>query len=270
MIPPVDDVVDEEWDDEDDTLPFYGWRYTLREVLPDGTEVYDERPLTYDDLLNPQEEDHMVHSSLHQRCYRYLLNILAYLYHDDPTTLVLDDSLIDWGIADMPKHAPDIAVIFEVQEQRDEWTTFRVAEQGTRPALLIEICSTGTRRIDLRMKVEHYARAGVPWYVIVDIQRRKKTGIRLRLLGYRLTEAGVYEPVPLDEQGRLWLEPVGIWLGTRELELLCYDVDGNELYDYPEMAVEHDAMMVENQSLQAEIDRLREELARLKQAGEEE
>lgn len=295
MVSPADDIADAAWDDdaweddEDDPLPFYGWRYTLREVLPDGTEVYDERPLTYDDLLNPQEEDHMVHSSLHQRCYRYLLNVLAYLYKDDPTTLVLDDSLIDWGIAGLPKHAPDIAVIFDVLEQREEWTTFRVAEQGTRPALLIEICSYGTRRIDLQMKVEHYARAGVPWYAIVDIQRRKKTGIRLRLLGYRLTEAGVYAPVSLDKQGRLWLDPVGIWLGTREGELLCYDADGNELYDYPDMAAEHEAVIAENQtikaeheaviaenqttrdenqSLQAEVDRLRAELARLTQAGD--
>jgi hypothetical protein len=140
------------------------------------------------------------------------------------------------------------------------------------------------------MKVEHYARAGVPWYAIVDIRRRKRTGIHLRLLGYRLTEAGVYAPVPLNEQGRLWLEPVGIWLGTREVELLCYDTDGNELYDYPDMAAEHETVIAENQSikaehqaviaenqsikaekrdLQAEVDRLRAELARLTQTGEE-
>ena len=40
--------------DEDET--FYGWRY-VRRVRPAGTEVVDEIPLTFEDLLYPEESD---------------------------------------------------------------------------------------------------------------------------------------------------------------------------------------------------------------------
>ena len=55
--------------------------------------------------------------------------------------------------------------------------------------------------------------------------------LRLRLLGYQLTPDG-YQPLALDEQGRLWLEPVRCWLGIAGGEIVCYDEAGQPLGDY--------------------------------------
>jgi hypothetical protein len=50
--------------------------------------------------------------------------------------------------------------------------------------------------------------------VIVDAQE-KSDRRRVTLLCYRLGAQG-YERQELDELGRVWLEPVGLWLGLRE------------------------------------------------------
>ena len=48
--------------DKDD--PFrYGWRY-VRRVQPDGTTVIDQIPLTFEDLLYPEEDDFVVQDAV--------------------------------------------------------------------------------------------------------------------------------------------------------------------------------------------------------------
>ena len=53
----------------------------------------------------------------------------AHFTHD-PTVLVLSDVLITWDHANLRLHAPDVAVIFGMQAQREEWRHFDVAEQA--------------------------------------------------------------------------------------------------------------------------------------------
>ena len=53
----------------------------------------------------------------------------------------------------------------------------------------------------------------------------------LRIVGYRHTPQG-YEELPLNEEGRLWLEAVGVWLGAREGRVVCYSRAGEEIADY--------------------------------------
>ena len=82
-----------------------------------------------------------------------------------------------------------------------------------RPSLIIEITSPKTRVNDVKTKVTQYAQAKVPHYVIADMEEVDGKR-RLKLIAYRLN-GSVYEPVPLDERGRAWLEPVGLWLGVK-------------------------------------------------------
>src|SRR5918911_1104026 len=193
----------------------YGWRYARHEQA-DGTYVMEQVPLTLEDVLHPQEGDQVTHSDAHQRRRRYLVNVLEARLAHDPAAVVLDDVRIAWDNPDLKPHGPDIAVILGVRARKN-WSTFDVAAEGVRPALIIEITSPETASIDRSNKLEEYDLAGVPLYVIVDsVMLRKEPA--LRLLGYTQTPNG-YQVLPPNERGRIWLAPARTWLGVEQNEI---------------------------------------------------
>jgi hypothetical protein len=143
--------------------------------------------------------------------------------------VVLNDVRVKWDVPELKPHGPDIAVVFGVREQRN-WSTFDVAEEGVRPAMIIEITSPETRLLDLYAKVDEYELAGVPLYIILETYTVRRATVR-RLKGYAL-EGDVYTVLAPDDRGWLWLEPVGIWLGVRENQVECYDEAGELIRDY--------------------------------------
>jgi len=211
----------------------YGWRDVPR-TLPNGEKIFERVPLTLNDILHPQVGDFRVHTQDHERFCSYLYNVFTARVSDDPGALVLHDVRVAWAKRDLGAHGPDIAVIFGVREKRDR-STFDEKKEGTKPSLIVEVTSPETRSVDLVDKVDHYERAGVRTYVIIDNYRR--TGpITRRLLGYRLTPAG-YIPLEPDERGWLWLEAVRLWLGLHNNEPVCYDETGRPIEDYSQLKV---------------------------------
>ena len=206
----------------------YGWREAIR-TLPDGTEVLERTPLTLEDILHPQVGDYRMHDDEHERFCNYLYNVLSARLADQPDAIVLHDLRVAWAHPDFRAHGPDISVIFNLR-RRINWSTFSEAEEGTKPSLIIEIVSPSTRSTDVVTKVDHYARVGVPNYIIVD--RFERLGVMEReLVGYRLTPDG-YEELSLNADGRLWLEPVNLWLGLDGENLVCYEESGEAVLDY--------------------------------------
>ena len=189
----------------------YGWRY-VEKKRRNGRVDIDMVPLTLEEVLHPQLGDHHVLTRSHILDCKYLQDVLAAWLADDLTAVVLADTGVYWDIPKLRHHSPDIAVILGVRQQKD-WITFRVAKEGVRPVLIIEVTSPKTRTTDLEKKVQQYARAGVAHYVVADAVEGEGKRRRLRLLAYRL-EAGIYREVAADPQGRVWLEPVGLWLGV--------------------------------------------------------
>ena len=171
-----------------------------------------------------------MHTDEHELFCTYLHYVLTAWLSGNSGAVVLHDTRVAWEDFTPEAHGPDIAVIFNVRK-RQNWSTFDTAEEGTKPSLIIEVTSPGTRNVDLISKVKEYAEAGVPYYVIVDSARRTDQEVRRRLLGYRL-EDDYYVDFAADENGRLWLEPVGLWLGLAGNRLVCYDKDGRLLEDY--------------------------------------
>ena len=108
--------------------------------------------------------------------------------------------------------------------------TFTVVDHGARPLLVVEVTSPSTRDNDLDDKVVEYHRAGVPFYGIVD-RRVGRQGLEGRLLGYRANHEA-YVRLPLDERGRLRLEPVGLWLAFEDGRAVCYDEQGKRREEY--------------------------------------
>jgi Uma2 family endonuclease len=209
----------------------YGWRY-IRHEQADGNFYIEEVPLTLADVLYPQEGDQVTHSKMHQQTVKYLVNVLEARLAHDPAAAVLDDVRVAWDVPELRPNGPDIAVVFGVRTQRN-WSTFDVAEEGVRPALIIEVTSPETRGIDIVNKVEIFAQAGVAQYIIVDVRQWKGVDT-LYLLGYQLTPRG-YEVLAPDEAGRFWIEPVGIWIGLRDNRVTCFDAAGEPIGDYPEV-----------------------------------
>jgi Uma2 family endonuclease len=205
-----------------------GWRDVPRR-LADGTVVNDRIPLTLEDALHPQEGDVIVQNSVHNRNWRYLEQVCELQTRDDPTALVLADCKVQWDVRDLEYHSPDISVIFGVRHRRERWSVFDVAVEGVRPLMLMEIVSPSTRINDVITKVQEYHRAGVRYYVIVDQETEDGP---LKLIGYSRTPRR-YLPMPVDEQGRLWLEPLRCWLAVTGSRVVCYDGETEtELGDY--------------------------------------
>jgi len=210
--------------------PFrYGWRFVYRKE-PDGTLIEEQVPLTLEDLLFPEEGDFVVQTVGHNQNCAYLMLVLKARLADDPSAVVISDCRVAWDVPGLKPLGPDVAVFFGLHGYED-WGTLDVAKEGAIPALVIEVTSPDTRKNDVGIKKEFYHRAGVPQYVIVDV-RSRKDGRQLRLTSYRHTPAG-YEPIPPNDRGWVWLDSIGIWLGSAEGRAVCYDGEtAAEIGDY--------------------------------------
>ena len=251
--------------------PFrYGWRF-VRRPTPDDPNNLEQVPLTLEDVLHPEVGDFIVHSDRHETDRMYLTAVLRARLEGSGAAIVLSDVRIAWDLPDLRAHGPDVMVIPGIAERRD-WSTFEVAVEGARPALIIEITSPETRENDLERKVEHYARAGVGQYVIVDDVRRG--GVRrVRLLDYRL-EGGRYRLRPPDGEGRVHLEIADVWLGVEGDHVVCYDERGEAFGDYATVvrqaaAAEEQARReaAAREAAETRLRALEEELRRLRGKG---
>jgi colicin import membrane protein len=242
-----------------ETDPFrYGWRLVPRPT-PDDPHNLEQVPLTLEDVLHPETGDFIVHSDRHETDRMYLTAVLRARLEPAGVAIVLSDVRIAWDLPDLRPHGPDVMVIPGVAERQD-WSTFDVAVEGARPALIIEITSPETRANDLEIKVDHYARAGVAQYVIVDDARRRRGKRRLRLLDYRL-EGGTYRLHAPDAAGRVHLAIANLWLGVEDDHVVCYDERGMAFGEYATV-VRQAAEAAERARQEAQARREAEEHAR--------
>src|SRR5205807_8318382 len=159
----------------------------------------------------PQEGDFIVQLQSHIIDCRHLMEVFETRLAGDPTAVVLSDCRVAWDVPGLRPLGPDVAVFVGARPGGDRGT-LDVAEEGARPVLVVEITSPETRKNDFGVKKVFYHQARVPLYIIADARTRR--GRRcLKLIGLRWAPEG-YEPLPTDEQGRLWLgPPLGLWLG---------------------------------------------------------
>jgi Uma2 family endonuclease len=248
--------------------PFrYGWRY-VRRVGDDGQETWEQTPLTLLDVLHPREGDHIVQNAAHDRRCRYLADVLTARLAADPTAVVMHDVGVDWGVEELQPHSPDVSVFLEVRV-RPQVGHFSPVEHGGRAALIIEVTSPTTVVLDRATKLGQYERVGVERYVIVDTVADDGEAPP-RLMGYQLV-AGRFQPQALDERGWLWLEPVELWLGVRDNDIVLYDEAGQPQGDYTALvtalADERATLATERQArvaAEARVRALEDEVRRLR------
>jgi Uma2 family endonuclease len=193
---------------------------------PDGTVTEQQVPLTEEDVLFPKTGDFIVQNNPHNDDVSYLKGVSKARLRRDRTSAVLSDCRVDWNLAGVRPLGPDVAAFTGVARDAG-WETFNVRAEGARPLLVVEVTSQTTEKNDLGPKVDFYHRAGVPVYVIVKASGRGRNG-RLELIAYRHAPGG-YERIEPDDQGRIYLETLGVWLGKKRdprggyERVVCYD-----------------------------------------------
>jgi Uma2 family endonuclease len=208
-----------------DELADRGWR-NEEIVQPDGSTVFEMIPLTSEEFLHPEEGYHLPNSTFDDRIAGDIKDILTRRYANDSTTAVFRDLIIRWEIAGFKDHCPDTCVVFGVQNKEQVRTEFLVNEEGTRPSLVVEVVSPRYRKEDREIKVQQYARALVQEYIIFD--RRRQRGQMLdEVLGYRLVD-NIYVPITPDEEGRIFCQTVGLWMGLHDGEVVMVDAQTQE------------------------------------------
>lgn len=241
--------------------PFrYGWRW--RSVRLPGGEVTEQQiPLTAEDLLDPELGDEVPQSGPHADVATTLFELLKNHFEAAPDVLTIFDMKIFWGIPGLPNPSPDLAVIRGIRDKQVIRTTFKVAEEGVLPCLIVEVVSSSDiemRLNDHKRKVELYQRVRIPEYLIADPAFSSQD--TLRLTGYRLASNGVYEPIRPDRDGCLLSETTGLRFGVAE--------DGRTIQVFNALTGERLLTSGEEKAgrleAEAEIARLRAEIERLK------
>ena len=202
-----------------------GWREETI-IKPDGTTDVIQIPLTEAEFLHPQEGYHLPNSTFHDNAVADARDILIRRYASDPETGVFSDLIVKWDIEDLDDHCPDVFVAFGISNKEQNRTEFIVAEEGARPALIIEVVSPRYRKADRQTKVKEYAQGRVQEYVIID--RRTQRGQAIdEVLGYRLVD-GQYLPLTPDDDGRILCETVGLLIGLVDGKILMVDASSGD------------------------------------------
>src|SRR5579871_2391316 len=229
---------------------FYGFRHVER-TLPDGSREFDQVPLTEEDILYPQEDDHISQKPPHVDDIEYLHGSLKIRYRGRADVAALADCAIDWGIPGQRAPCPDITVVFGVRAWRKQ-ATYLVKQEGGRTVLLMEVTSPSTYRTDIETKPDIYYRAGVDCFVTVDRGPKGEDPVRLHV---RHWSPDGWIDVSPDAQGRYELGPVGLRIGIEDGRVWLYDAaTGVRLPDASELQAARDDAEARAEKAQAQAE----------------
>ncbi|MBD2778596.1 Uma2 family endonuclease [Iningainema tapete] len=149
---------------------------------------------------------------------------------------------------------PDFFVALNVDgtKERLGWVIWE--EDGRYPDVIVELLSPSTAVFDKGKKKDIYEQVfRTPDYFVYDPFNPDS------LQGWHLDLSSGYQPLELNEQGWLWCQSLGLWLGTwqgtidREtaLWLRFYDGEGN-LVLLPEEAAQAKAQQAQQEAQQAQ------------------
>jgi Uma2 family endonuclease len=240
-----------------------GWRYeTIRTA--DGKEEVITVPLTPDEALHPEEGYIMPMNTDHARLTQDLNEMLGAHYRNHPELTVFDDLVFKWDHAEIRSFSPDIAIVPHVRNPSATRGEFRVAEEGTRPLLVIEVVSPQSRNGDRVIKVRDYPQVGVQEYIYIDHWERRGQTI-WEIAGFRLA-GDRYLPIIPDEDGAIYCETINLRIGIEDGRVWIEDGNtGEELLTHQKT---QEALQAEAAARQAAEEQAHVE-ATARQAAEE-
>jgi Uma2 family endonuclease len=179
----------------------------LPEVTCPPTDLWSDEP--------PLESD------LHLQQIIILLSCLELLWQEKNDYYASGNLTIYYNEEQLKKRdfcGPDFFVVLDTEKRpRKSWVVW--GEQGKYPNVIVEILSDSTANIDRNKKKILYQNTfRTPNYFWFDPNT-------LEWQGFRLIE-GQYQAISANEQGYLWSEQLGLYLGIFDRKLRYFTVDG--------------------------------------------
>lgn len=203
----------------------------------------------------------------------FLRDVLRDYYADEPMVYVASNNFIYYNPRNVKESvSPDCYVIKGIEKKLrpsyQVWT-----EEGRLPQVIFELTSEGTWRSDTVYKRRLYQSWSCQEYFLYDPFGKRIPG---HLIGYRL-ENGRYEPLVLNDQGRLLSEELELELAHWEGHLRFFKPGSStplptraERADQEYKRAESEKHRADKEQTRAdkaerELERLRAELATLKE-----
>ena len=220
----------------------------LPEVTCPPTDLWSDEP--------PLESD------LHLQQIIILLSCLELLWQEKNDYYASGNLTIYYNEEQLKKRdfcGPDFFVVLDTEKRpRKSWVVW--GEQGKYPNVIVEILSDSTANIDrTKKKILYQNTFRTPNYFWFDPNT-------LEWQGFRLIE-GQYQAISANEQGYLWSEELGLYLGIFDRKLRYFTVDG-QLVPTPQEAELQQRQAKEQALLEKEQERQGKEQALLEKEQE--
>ncbi|GBF80665.1 Uma2 family endonuclease [Aphanothece sacrum] len=196
-------------------------------------------------------------SNLHLRQIILLIQCLEWLWQDRNDFFAAGNLTIYYSPNQKKSEyfrGPDFFVVLGTERklERKSWVVWQ--EGGKYPNLIIEILSDSTAHIDKEEKKQIYQDIfRTPNYFWFDPDS-------LELAGFRLME-GQYQPIEPTEQGWLWSQELGLYLGIYDKQLRYFTSEG-QLVLTPEETAKLSQQQLETERQQLAL--VQQELAQMK------
>jgi Uma2 family endonuclease len=249
------------------------------EVMPQGAAIAGwEPPMPPTDLIFDDGEPLETHR--HRNAMNVLINSVNQAFADRNDFFAGGNMFIYYSSTQARNRdfrGPDFFVVLNIDGSypRQGWVVWE--ENGRYPDVIVELMSPTTAEIDTGAKKELYEQVfrTRDYFVFNPFDPNS-------LQGWSLDATDRYQPLVPNEQGWLWSQTLGLWLGTwsgtliREttIWLRFYDSSGN-LVLLPEEAAEaraeQERQQAEQERQRAEQERQRADrlAARLRELGED-
>ncbi len=204
-----------------------------------------------DEIIFPQGEfwsdEPPLESNLHLRQILILIQCLEWVWQERDDYFATGNLTIYYGPNQKKSEdlrGPDFFVVLGTtrNQKRKSWVVWQ--EGGKYPNVIIEILSDSTAKVDREEKKQIYQDIfRTPDYFWFDPNS-------LEFQGFTLI-SGAYESIEQSEQGWLWSEQLGLYLGIHQRQLRYFTSEG-ELVPTPEEAAIQAQQQAEQERQRAE------------------